>query len=145
MNDKKQKNVLFSFWNAFLNFGSSLPLLLGVILLLGLFRTYISKQMIQSLFAGKSLQDTLIGAVVGSISAGNPITSYIVGGELLKEGISLFAVTAFIVTWVTVGVIQFPVEANILGKKFALARNVFSFILALLVSLATVVTLRIFQ
>ena len=144
-NSKKQKHLLISFWNASKSFATTLPLLMGIILLLGLFRTFISKQMIQAVFTGTSLQDTLIGAVIGSIAAGNPVTSYIIGGELLKEGISLFAVTAFIVTWVTVGVVQFPAEAAILGKRFAVARNVLSFVLAILVSLATVVTLRIIQ
>lgn len=145
MKNKKHKNILISFWNASKSFATTLPLLLGVILLLALFRTFISKQMIQSIFTGKLLQDTLIGGVIGSIAAGNPVTSYIIGGELLKEGISLFAVTAFIVTWVTVGVVQFPAEAGILGKRFAVARNVLSFALAILVSLATVVTVRIMQ
>jgi uncharacterized membrane protein YraQ (UPF0718 family) len=144
-NSEKQKNILISLLNALKNFGSTLPLLLGVILLLGLFRTFISKQMIQYVFTGELLRDTLNGAVIGSISAGNPITSYIIGGELLKEGVSLFAVTAFIVTWVTVGIVQFPAEAAILGKRFALARNVLSFILAILVSVATVMTLMVIQ
>jgi len=144
-NDKKQKNLLTSFLNTLKNFGSTLPLLLGVILLLGLFRTFVSKQMIQSVFTGELLRDTLTGAVIGSFLAGNPITSYIIGGELLKEGVSLFAVTAFIVTWVTVGIVQFPAEAAILGKRFALARNVLSFILAILVSIAVVITLRVIQ
>lgn len=144
-NDKKQKNLLTSFLNALKNFGSTLPLLLGVILLMGLFRTFVSKQTIHSVFTGELLRDTLIGAVIGSFLAGNPITSYIIGGELLKEGVSLFAVTAFIVTWVTVGIVQFPAEAAILGKRFALARNVLSFILAILVSIAVVITLRVIQ
>ncbi|MGB3478050.1 MAG: hypothetical protein WBB67_02705 [bacterium] len=144
-NNKKQKNILIALWNALKSFATTFPLLLGVFLLLGLFRTFMSKQMIQSVFTGNLLKDTLIGAVIGSISAGNPITSYIIGGELLKEDISLFAVTAFIVTWVTVGVVQLPAEAETLGKRFAFVRNILSFILAILVSIATVVTLRIIQ
>nr|CBH37729.1 hypothetical protein BSM_12060 [uncultured archaeon] len=32
--------------------------------------------------------------------------SYIIGGELMKEGVSLFAITAFIVTWVTVSIVN---------------------------------------
>lgn len=143
--NQKQKNIIISFWNALKNFVSTLPMLVGVILLVGLVRTFMSKQMIQFVFTGKSLQDTLIGAVIGSIAAGNPVTSYIIGGELLKEGISLFAVTAFIVTWVTVGIAQFPAEAGILGKRFAVARNVLSFVIAVLVSLVTVITVRIIQ
>lgn len=143
--NKKQRNILTAFYKTLKNFGSALPMLLGVILLLGLFQTFVSKKMIFSIFSGNALTDTLIGAIFGSISAGNPITSYIIGGELLKDGVSLFAVTAFIVTWVTVGVIQLPAEAGILGKKFALKRNIISFFLAILVSIATVTTLTLIQ
>jgi uncharacterized membrane protein YraQ (UPF0718 family) len=144
-NDKKQKGVIISFTKAFKSFGTALPILLGVILLVGLFRTFVSSQMIASVFTGALLRDTVIGTVIGSISAGNPITSYIIGGELLKEGVSLFAVTAFIVAWVTVGIVQFVAEAGILGKRFALSRNILSFILAILVAVATVTTLMVMQ
>ena len=105
----------------------------------------VSSQLISSIFKGELLRDTIIGSVIGSISAGNPITSYIIGAELLKERVSLFAITAFILAWVTVGVIQLPAEAAILGKRFAVARNIISFILAILVSMAIVATLKIIQ
>lgn len=141
MNDKN--SIFASIYKAFKIFGAVLPILLGVILLLGLFKTYVSVRTISSVFTGALFRDTIVGSVIGSISAGNPITSYIIGGELLKEGISLFAVTAFIVTWVTIGIVQFPAEAAILGKRFAFARNVLSFILAILVSIALVTTLRV--
>ena len=143
--DKGQKSIVNSFYRAFKSFSTALPMLLGVILLLGLFRTFVSKQMISSVFTGELLRDTAIGTVIGSISAGNPITSYIIGGELLKEGVSLYAVTSFIVAWVTVGIVQFPAEAGILGKRFAIARNTLSFILAIVVSIATVTTLMVVQ
>lgn len=144
-NDRKQKSILVSFYKSFKTFVSSFPMLFGVILLLGLFRMNVSPQLISSIFKGELLRDTIIGSLIGSISAGNAITSYIIGVELLNEGISLFAVTAFIVAWVTVGVIQFPAEAAILGKRFAFARNLMSFILAILVSMIVVTTLMIIQ
>ena len=114
-------------------------------MLLGLFKIYITPELLSSVFTGNLFRDTVLGSVIGSISAGNPITSYIIGGELLKEGVSLSAATAFIVTWVTVGLVQLPAEASILGKRFALARNILSFILAIFVSIATVTTLMIIQ
>lgn len=143
--DRKQKSILVSFYKSFKTFVTSFPMLFGVILLLGLFRMNVSPQLISSIFKGELLRDTIIGSLIGSISAGNAITSYIIGVELLNEGISLFAVTAFIVAWVTVGVIQFPAEAAILGKRFAFARNLMSFILAILVSMIVVTTLMIVQ
>ena len=142
-NDKKQKSLIISFYKSLKSFGTSLPVLLGVILLLGLFQKNVSPKLISSIFKGELLRDTITGSVIGSISAGNPITSYIIGAALLKEGVSLYAITAFILAWVTVGVIQFPAEAAILGKRFALIRNVLSFIFAILVAIATVVTLRV--
>jgi len=141
--EKKQKGFADAFYKAFKSFGVMLPVLLGIVLLLGLFKTYVSPQLISSVFNGELFQDTVLGSMIGSISAGNPITSYIIGGELLKEGVSLFAVTAFIAAWVTVGAIQLPAEAAILGKRFALIRNALSFIFAILVAIATVVTLRV--
>jgi uncharacterized membrane protein YraQ (UPF0718 family) len=143
--EKKQKNLIISFSKSIRNFGTTLPVLIGVILLLGLFRVNVSPQIISSIFRGDFFGDVLKGSVFGSISAGNPLTSYIIGAELLKEGVSLFAVTAFLVAWVTVGIVQLPAEAVILGKQFALRRNFISFILAILVSLTTVTVLTIIR
>jgi len=103
--------------------------------------TIIPSSFYTTLFSRNVFSDSLIGSAIGSISAGNPVTSYILGGELLKRGVSLIAVTAFIVAWVTIGVIQFPTEAAILGRRFALLRNVSSFVFAILVGAGTVAIL----
>lgn len=141
--ENKKENIIYSFYKAIKSFVTTLPILFGVILLIGLFKTYVSSEAISSVFTGELFKDTFIGSAVGSISAGNPITSYIIGGELLKEGVSLFAVTAFITAWVTVGLIQLPAEASLLGKRFALSRNILSFIFSILVAIATVLTLQV--
>jgi uncharacterized membrane protein YraQ (UPF0718 family) len=142
INMGNKEGIIASFYKALKSFVVVLPVLLGVILLIGLFKIYITPDLLSSVFTGNLLRDTLFGSILGSISAGNPITSYIIGGELLGEGVSFFAVAAFIVTWVTVGLVQLPAEAAILGKRFAVARNVLSFIFAILVAIATVGTLR---
>jgi uncharacterized membrane protein YraQ (UPF0718 family) len=143
--DEKPKSIVRSFYRAFKSLGTAIPTLLGVVLLLGLFLTYVSTQFIASVFTGELFRDTVIGSAIGSIAAGNPITSYIIGGELMKEGVSLFAITAFIVTWVTVSIVQFPAEAAFLGKRFAVIRNSLGFIFAIFVSIATVTTLMVVQ
>ena len=81
--------------------------------------------------------DSLIGAGIGSILAGNPVTSYIIGGELLTQGVSLAAVTAFLVAWVTVGLVQLPAESILLGKRFAITRNITSFVFAIIAAYTT--------
>jgi len=117
---------------------SSLPILVGVILLIGLMNTVIPKSFYVSLFSKHVVLDSIVGSGLGSILAGNPITSYILGGELLTQGISLVAVTSFLVAWVTVGLVQLPAEAILLGKKFAVLRNIFSFAFSIVVAIVTV-------
>ena len=119
----------------------SLPILLGVILLISLANAVIPKAIYASFFRGNPFFDSLIGSSIGSVLAGNPITSYIIGGELLKQGISLLAITAFLVAWVTVGIVQLPAESMLLGKKFAIIRNVTAFVFAIIVAVITVAIL----
>ncbi len=137
-NRSKRKTFLGSFIQTVKSFVQMLPVLVGVILLLGLISVLVPKVWITRVFVGNPVQDTLVGSTVGSLFAGNALTSYVIGGELLKRGVSLFAVTAFIVAWVTVGLVQLPVEAFFLGKKFVVIRNITSFVLS--VFLAILVT-----
>ena len=124
-------------------FATLLPILVGVVLLIGLFNTFVSKDFLASIFSGNMALDTLWGACFGSILAGNPVNSYVIGGALLKYDISLFAVTALIVTWVTVGLVQLPAEIAALGRSFALLRNGLSFILSIPIAIITVVILNL--
>jgi len=149
MRKRKQKDgkkgIASAFRKASKSFATSLPIMLSVILVVGLFRTFVSNRMLSAVFSGEVLRDTVIGALIGSISAGNPVNSYIIGGELVKENVSLIAITSFLVAWVTVGIVQFPAEATILGRRFACVRNILGYILAILVSIATVNTLGMIQ
>lgn len=122
---------------------NSLPLILGIVLLIGLVNTFVSKELYLSLFSKNIILSPIIGSALGSIFAGNPITSYILGGEFLNQGVSLIVVTAFLVAWVTVGLVQLPAESILLGKKFAILRNIFSFVFSIIVAITTVFLLRL--
>ena len=126
--------------NQFINL---LPILVGVVLLIGLFNAFVSRGLLSSIFSGEMALDTIWGACIGSILAGNAINSYIIGGELLEHGISLFAVTALIISWVSVGLVQLPAEIAALGRRFALVRNGASFILSIVIALLTVAVLNL--
>jgi len=121
----------------------SLPLLVGVLLVIALINNAIRPEFYARVFSGRRLIDPIVGALIGSIAAGNPLTSYVIGGELLQQGVSLLAVVAFVLSWVTVGVIQLPAESIMLGKRFALIRNGTSFIFAIIIALLTVLTLEV--
>ncbi len=46
-----------------------LPVLVGVILLVGLFKTFVSDALISSVFTGEPLSDSFFGAALGSVLA----------------------------------------------------------------------------
>ncbi len=121
-----------------------LPTMVSVLLLISLITT-VWEEKIVNVFSGNALLDPLLGALAGSISFGIPLTSYVVGGELLAKGVSLLAVTAFVMAWTTVGMAMLPLEAKFLGKRFAINRNVINFIFSIIIAILTVNTLSLFK
>lgn len=126
------------------SFTQMLPIIIGVLLLISLVNATIPAEAYAGLFTGNVLIDPVLGAAFGSIASGNPITSYIIGGELIAAHISLTAVTAFILSWVTVGLISLPAEMDLLGKRFAVTRNLLSFLFSILIALLVDLTLTSF-
>jgi predicted Fe-Mo cluster-binding NifX family protein len=111
-------------------FASLLPVLLGVVLLVGLFKAFLTGKAIAGLFAGPGPTDALLGATLGSVFAGNPVNSYVIGDALLSAGTGPFAVAALILTWVSVGLVQLPAEVSALGARFAVGRAVAAFLVS---------------
>jgi uncharacterized membrane protein YraQ (UPF0718 family) len=133
------KNSLRKTVKTFINV---LPIIVAMLLLTSLVVTVFPEQISAGLFGNGDILDTLLGASIGSIAAGHPLASYLLGGELLGGGVSLTAVTALVVAWVTVGIVQLPAEAMMLGTRFAVYRNIICFIATVFIAFLTVNTLR---
>jgi len=118
----------------------SLPILVGVLLLVGLFTVVVPGEAFARAFSGNAVIDPLIGALLGSAATGNPVTSYVISGELLNIGVGMSAVLAFIMSWVTVGLVQLPAESLMLTRRFAISRNLVSYAMAVAVALLSTVT-----
>ena len=123
-------------------FGSLMPVMIGVTLLIGLFNAMVSREGLTFLFSGNRVLDALWGTCIGSVLAGNPLNSYIIGGKLLEYGVSLLGVTAFMVAWVSVGLVQLPAEITALGWRFALSRNSLSMFSTMVIANLTVLSLN---
>ena len=142
-----EKSVSFpkSLKQAGLSMLSMMPMILAIVGLVGLFQSYITQQMLVSVFDGNAVHDTLVGTLAGMVAVGQAIVSYILGGELLEQGVSLYAVTAFVLDWVTLGVVQLPMEASVLGVGFTWRRNLLAFLSTILVSVVTVRVLELWR
>lgn len=143
LNYKEHKSFIQILKQSAFGFISMSPMLLGVIGLVGILQTYVTPEMLSSVFGNGIFIDTIVGTLTGAISSGNPVISYVMAGELLAEGTSLYAVTAFILSWVTLGIIQLPAETIALGFRFTLYRNLLSLIATIIIALATVDTIRL--
>ena len=139
---QKENHLKDTFKKTIRTFINVLPIIIGMILATSLVVTMFPEQISSGLFGNGEIIDTLLGASIGSIAAGHPLASYLLGGELLGGGVSLIAVTALVVTWVTVGIVQLPAEALMLGTRFAVYRNIVSFIAAIAIAFLTVYTLQ---
>jgi len=124
-------------------FGRMLPIFLGMLLLTSLFFTWLPGSILRELFGRQPSLDVLVGATLGSVAMGQVLAGYLLGGELLAEGVSLIAVTALLVSWVTVGVVQLPAEGLVLGRRFALVRNLLCFLSAIANAYLTVAVLEL--
>lgn len=115
-------------------FARTIPIVLGVLALACLVTAAVPAERISEALPIEGVLGPVLGAAVGSVAAGHPLTSYILAGELNVAGASLATITALIVSWVTVGIVHLPAEAAILGTRFALWRNAISFVLAIVMA-----------
>ncbi|MEA3499357.1 MAG: permease [Campylobacterota bacterium] len=140
----EQISIKKAFKKALNNFLSMTPMLLGVIGLVGIMQTFVTSDMLSNLFGYTVVTDLFTGTFIGAISSGNPAISYIISEGLLAEGVSLYAVSAFILGWVTLGIVQLPAEVSVFGYRFAFYKNLFTLLSTLMVAFLTVVTLEVF-
>jgi len=135
---QKKKSYKKVFLKSLKSLFNVVPIMLGIVMLIGIIKSFISFEKVAELFTQKPFIDTILGALIGSVLAGSSINSYIIGKEMLTSGVSLFAITAFLVAWVTVGFVQIPAEKAILGGKFTYIRNILSILLSIIIALLTV-------
>jgi uncharacterized membrane protein YraQ (UPF0718 family) len=76
------------------------------------------------------------GAVVGSVTLIPGFIAFPLAGILLDRGVAYMALSSFTTTLMMVGVLTYPVERRYLGARVTIARNVLSFLVALVVALA---------
>ncbi len=143
---KKQAEKItlkIAFKKALNNFLSMTPMLLGVIGLVSIMQTYVTPEMLSHLFGYGITTDIFTGTLIGAISSGNPAVSYIISEQLLNQGVTLYAVGAFILAWVTLGIVQLPAEASVFGLKFTFYKNILTLFATMLVAYLTVLTLKV--
>ena len=113
-----------------------LPTVFSIILLIGLLLTFIPKELITKIIGDKSgVSGTFAAALLGTVLHIPAIVAFPLGASLIEGGASISSVAAFITTLTMMGFVTLPLEIKEMGKKFALLRNGFSFLIAIIIAL----------
>lgn len=109
--------------------------IIGILFLIGLILTFIPPDMIKY-YLGESntVISTIVAAFVGSITLIPAFVAFPLVGSLVNVGASIIPIVAFLTTLTMVGFVTFPLEKREFGVKFALTRNVLSFIFAIVIA-----------
>ena len=107
-----------------------IPMLLGILLLISMLRELWFFTMI-SPYLEENFLWILFSDLFWSISLWSAINSYVIADSIWNLEQNMLIITAFLISWVTVWIIQLPAEMYFLGKRFALIRNILSFMFAI--------------
>jgi uncharacterized membrane protein YraQ (UPF0718 family) len=124
-------------------FYTILPVLIFVFVLMGLIQAYVPKETISSLLGQRSgVLGIIYAEIAGSVALFMPPAVFPFGGYLLKNGAGYGAIAGFVFTAILIGVTTLPLEIKLLGKRFAIARNILTFVLVFFIALGMEVILR---
>lgn len=111
-------------------FWINLPIILGILLLIALIKNYVSMSFLYTI-ENKFLLWVFVDILWG-LFAGNPINSYIIASEFWPIADNIIIIWTFLISWVTVGIVQIPAESYYFGKKYTIIRNILAFIFSLI-------------
>jgi uncharacterized membrane protein YraQ (UPF0718 family) len=109
--------------------------IIGVLLLIGLILSLVPPEKIESLIgSGSGFFATIGAALVGTITLIPAFVAFPLIGSLKANGAGIITLTAFLTTLTMVGFVTFPLESKTFGRKFAVKRNLLSFIFAIIIA-----------
>ncbi len=115
--------------------GNMLGEIIAIIFIIGIVLTFIPPDSIKSVLGSENtVLATIIAAVAGSVTLIPAFVAFPLVGSFVDVGASIVPAVAFLTTLTMVGIVTFPLEKKEFGFKFAMTRNVFSFIAALIIA-----------
>jgi uncharacterized membrane protein YraQ (UPF0718 family) len=113
-----------------------LPVLIFVFVLMGFIQAYVSRETIAAILGEQTgVMGILYAELVGSIALFLPPAVFPFGGYLHDNGAAYGPIAGFVFTAILIGVTTLPLEFKLLGKRFTIARNILTFIIAFFLAL----------
>jgi len=113
-----------------------MPVLIFVFVLMGLIQAYVSRETIAAILGKQTgVMGIFYAELVGSIALFLPPAVFPFGGYLHDNGAAYGPIAGFVFTAILIGVTTLPLEFKLLGKRFTIARNIFTFVLTFFLAL----------
>ncbi len=132
---KRKAQTKVSFIKAKAMISSMISKIILVLLLVGFILALIPQQSIEELLGKGDLLSTISAALIGTVTIIPAFVAFPLVGSILDGGASIVVAVSFLTTLTMVGIATFPIEVSEFGIKFAVVRNVLSFIFAIIVAL----------
>jgi uncharacterized membrane protein YraQ (UPF0718 family) len=117
-------------------FYTVMPVLILVFVLMGLIQAYVSRETIAAILGKQTgVMGILYAEMIGSIALFLPPAVFPFGGYLHDNGAAYGPIAGFVFTAILIGVTTLPLEFKLLGKRFTIARNIFTFVIAFFLAL----------
>ena len=124
-------------------FMKALPSFLSIILIMVIFLYFVPPEnIVKVLSKGNELINVFIASIIGSIIIVPGFIAFPMAGILKDIGVSYGVLAGLTTSLMMVGVLTFPLEKKYYGTKFALYRNIASFIIAIITSIVIGVVLN---
>ena len=125
------QNIKKTFFQTLNWFKEIIPMLLWIIILIAMLKqAWIFTNITH--YINDDFLWVILSDIFWSISVGNTINSYIITDSFWKLDDYVLVISAFLIAWITVWIIQLPAESYFFGRKFAILRNILSFIFAII-------------
>lgn len=124
---KRLNNSFRQTWNWFL---INIPIILWILILISIIKVYFPLENIVNF--GNKFFSIVVADLLAGLFAGNPINSYILAWEIWFSLDNIVIISVFLISWITVWLVQMPAESYYFWIKYSVIRNVLSFIFALL-------------
>ncbi len=133
---KDKKKAIKSLRIALMSFIKMLPMLVIIVILIGLTLGFLSTETISNILGNQTgIIGIIFTGLFGAILHIPALLAFPLSASLLEKGASITIIVTFITTLTMVGIVTLPLEIKELGKKFAILRNIFSFVIAIIIAL----------
>jgi len=114
-------------WNSFL---INIPIIFWILILISILQVYFPLENILNF--GNKIFSIFLADLLAGLFSGNPINSYILAWEIWFSMETIFLISVFLVSWITVWLVQIPAESYFFWIRYSIIRNILSFLFAIL-------------